>query len=392
MSDTGDNDVLDDFLVEAKKRSRKPSAGPAPVPEAKVPGKVSTEEENFFRAASGLRFKCGVCSRTHKTSNADFLKTLKKCVLEVTRAFGSKTARGHWGSKRHSTTYTYENKSNSDGLGFKFLPNAQAPEVVALTYRKPMPFASAFTVTPVMSAAYPRFVARWKKDRESLLNVHGRELIEEVSIREALGAPRTVTFIAVRGDAFVERAVRDYDRVIKEAEREAAPILERCRSIVRHKPEKWEVTKVHNDSDKWAGRLGHPETVESLDLNGHDLDAGDILGSFTTISDCDPTWVGLAGTAQAKRLIGLGLVNGLPAISWGMLKRKSTATHKYQNTAMVYFLSTWDGKMYLDLNGSGDAVFEWAKGAFRKHFPQNYMELVPIKGAEMVEPLASDES
>lgn len=348
-----------DFFKGARRRGPNPDrvgdlALVAPSAAGAAREKVNATEENLFSASVGFAFKCGVCGKAHKSSLLEKVQSLKLCIKRVVKRFGGPVQ--VYRNKRY--VKSHGDIEPSYGHGVKFLPEPEVAETIRFSYKTANAFTSIRPTSLAFATMYPKLDARFTEFSNRLNAVLAREFVEEVSVKEALGAPSTIKYIENRQEAFKQRAEAEAERVRLEQEALDPEVYTLAREWHTRKPEKFRVGDIergHSELKEWfQKRAPNVEPVRRVKINGKTLDSGTIIGWFNTL-DAAPVWDAYrTGTAE-KVLFDFGVVDGFPAISWGMVGcREFPRKHnrrEYKGLTVLNFVTLWGGKTFMNVNG-----------------------------------------
>jgi len=320
---------------------------------------INETEKNLLHASMGFRFKCGVCQKTHKSSIRERVKSLSVCVGKIMRQFGGTGS--VWKNNRY--VKSYGNREASNGLGVRFLPDPETADTMAFTYRMSNALAGVRPTHGAFPIMHPKLSKRFDELSKRLDEVLNREIIEELSLKEALGAPNSFDYIRARRDVFQKRAEADFERIKKEQEAFDPEAFQVARDWKKLKPEKWKIGEIirgKSDLEKWfKRRTPYTEPVKYAKINGGDHYDEAILGWFDTMSG-HPVWDTNSAGSVIKVLFDVGTVEGFPAISWGLVtaREKPTRHHtEYKGSTIINFVSLWNGKMFMNM-GAGSYLLK----------------------------------
>ena len=373
---------LRDFFKGARRRG--PVTGDlALVAPRAADSKVNATEENLFSASVGFAFKCGVCGKEHKSSLLSKVQSIKFCIKRIVKRFGEKC------NVRRAKRYVsgYGNSEPSYGHGVKFLPDPDTAETIQFTFKAANAFSTVKPTSRAFTTLHPVLSKRFDEFDQRLNDLLGREYIEDVSVKEALGAPSTMKFIEARQEAFKKRAEAEAERLRLEQEALDPEVYALAREWKTRKPEKFklgEIERGHGELKEWfQKRAPDSEPIRRLKLNGKPHDADTIMGWFKTLN-ASPVWDAYRTGNVEKVLFDVGLVNKFPAISWGMVgSREFPRKHhrrEYKGLTVLNFVTLWNGKTFLNMGGrDGDFTLD---AAFDR---RSKVEVVPVDDAQVVE-------
>lgn len=373
---------LRDFFKGARRRG--PVTGDHATAAPSAPGaKVNATEENLFSASVGFAFKCGVCEKLHKSSLLEKVQSIKFCIKRIVKTFGEK------GNVRRAKRYVqgYGNSEPTYGHGVKFLPNPDAAETVQFTFKAANAFSTVKPTSKAFTTLHPALSKRFDEFDQRLNDLLGREYVEDVSVKEALGAPNTMKYIRARQDAFKKRVEAEAERLRLEQEALDPEVYALARDWRSRKPERFklgEVERGHGELKEWfQKRAPDSEPIRRLKLNGKPHDADTIMGWFKTLN-AGPVWDAFRTGTVERVLFDVGLVNGFPAISWGMVgSREFPRKHhrrEYKGLTVLNFVSLWNGKTFLNMAGR-DGNFSLGSSLDRR----SMVEIIPFEDSYMVE-------
>ena len=128
------------------------------------------------------------------------------------------------------------------------------------------------------------------------------------------------------------------------------------------KPEKFKLgkrTEGNSDLNGWFQKKG-PESVQiirTVEINKVPQESDSIISWFTTVSG-NPVWNTNAAQSTMKVLFDIGLVNGFPAISWGLVhvrdmgRARRSGNRRKKGSDILNFVSLWDGTVMLNMSGA----------------------------------------
>lgn len=343
------------FFKDARRRglpkgTSRPGSAPAPTSE------IEANEANLVHAAMGFSFKCGICGKEHKSSHREKVKGLGLCIAKIVKKFGD--SEKVWRNKRYGVVYG--NKETSSGLGVRFLPDPATADTIVFTFKKYNAFSSMRPGGGAFSALYPKTVKRFDEFSKRLDQVFNREIIEEISLKEALGAPSTVNYLQARQASFRERAEAEFAKIKTDQEAADPAMFALARDWKKNKPERFKVGKVQRgyESDynikKWfKGSRPFVEPIHHIEINGTDHSGHEILGWFDRLSG-NPVWDSNSAPSIVTVLFDVGLIEGFPAISWGLITAKDEGGRRrtaYKASTLLNFVTLWNGKMFLNMAG-----------------------------------------
>lgn len=351
-----EQNLIDEFFKDVRRRS--PSKGTA-----KSGPVVDATEDNMVHAAMGFGFKCGVCKSRHGSAFTDKVKSLKGCIQKFVVAYTDR-GRGQMSMvnarSRHGTQFqrryykpVRENRTIEPGeVGYKFGPDTSEPDTLTLIYREKNPLQIAVPDNKLFERMCPKFVARCNAETERFDQVFAREMIDDVSIREALGAPDSFEYVAARAEALKVRAEKQLSELVgqhAEENKEFFATLENWRTI---KPERWSLKGAREKFTrfKFPKWLSGITPLESVTVCGRSMDEADIIKSFNRIVVFEP--LTHKTTAKYHRYVPLdiALVEGFPALSWVALNMSSYSRRKDKGTVATasHYLSLWSGKVFMN--------------------------------------------
>lgn len=362
------------FFKDARRRG--PSKGtsapveslvevPAPASEPEI----DPAEANLVQAAMGFSFKCGICHKSHKSSHREKVKGLAKCVGKILKDFGE---------KQYVKGQRYGDKDSSNGMGVRFLPDPATADTMVFTFKRYNAFTHVIPTSSVVDALYPNLKKRFAALNERLNEVFGREVIEEISLKEALGAPYTLPYLRAREKSFKERATAEFAQIAKDQKAfdpETFVLAQEWRLL---KPERFKVGVVKRGYGTGSGSVSKwfrnavplVEPIKTVEINGRDHGADTVLGWFDTMSG-HPVWDSNHAGSCAKVLLDVGLVGGLPAISWALVGAKDEGGNKRtvnKGSTILNFVSLWNGKMFLNMNGWSEELLLSYFGSNRRRY------------------------
>jgi len=345
-----DESLIQDFFKDARKRAQEKG----PVPESALPA----EDSNILHAAMGFGFRCGVCKKRHTSSITKRVPSLMFCVNEIVRRFGA---------YQHVTRYTAQNRrvtrkqwGSRDvvvGLGVRFIPSAEDPEALVFTYKEKNVLDAAMPDNRLFPVLYPKLHGKALDACERFRDVWNREIVEELSIREILAAPDSFGYVEARRDPFLRRALDEYERLKAEQAAAAGDLFEKIKKYRTLKPEKFIVTDPehgHYNIQSWFRKRAPGSMIKRVTVNGDTFDYDRILMAFgvpESIGGLDrPAFTALKTDDAECALFDLGLVDGYPTVSWGIVQVQKKGRHKYVAMTAVNFVSTWNGRHYLNVS------------------------------------------
>ena len=352
-----EQNLIDEFFKDVRRRS--PSKGTA----QKGPSADATED-NLVHAAMGFGFRCGICEKRHGSAIVEKVPSVKACIKKLVVHY---TDRGRGAMKyvnarsRHGTKFQRqyyqpirENRSIEPGeVGYRFQPTTEAPDTLSLVYREKNPLQILAPDNKLFEIMCPKFVARCNSETERFEQVFAREMIDDVSIREALGAPDTKDYIAQRVEGLKVRAEKQLGELVAQHAEENAEFLALVKNWREIKPERWSMKggREYNADykrPKWMSQGLKPFT--RCTVNGKELTGRDIIKSFKLIV----VWEPIAHRTLAKHHryvpIDLALVDGLPALSWACFNMSSYSQRKDKGTvaSASHYLTLWSGKTFMN--------------------------------------------
>lgn len=345
------------FFKDARRRglpkgTSRPDSAPSP--------EIDDKEKNLVQAAMGFSFKCGVCGKEHKSSHREKVKGLAICVGKIVKEFGE--ADKVWRNKRYGKTYG--DREPSSGLGVRFLPDPATADTIVFTFKKYNAFSAVRPGGGAFSALYPKTVKKFDEFSKRLDQVFNREVIEEISLKEALGAPSTIHYLRARQTAFRERAEAEFQKIKADQEAADPEMFALARDWKKNKPERFKIGEVHrgyNDEyniKKWyKGSMPSEEPIHKIEINGHDHSGYEVLGWFDRLTG-HPVWDSNNAPSTVTVLFDVGLVDGFPAISWGLITAKDEGGRSrtaYKASTLLNFVTLWSGKMFLNMDGRGES-------------------------------------
>jgi len=346
---------------------------PAPTSE------IDDTEKNLVQAAMGFSFKCGVCRKPHKSSHREKVKGLAVCVGKVLREFGQKNGK------------RYGNNETHYGFGVLFLPDPETADTMVFTYKRYNAFSAVHPASSAVDILYPILKKRFDTFSERLNDTFSREIIEELSIKEALGAPHTIQYIRARQEAFRKRALAEYAQVEESQKASDPETFALARDWRKLKPEKFKVGKMERGYGYGAGRLYKffknalpaVEPIKTVEINRTEQGADTVLSWFNRMGG-SMVWNANGAGSSTTVLYDVGSVDGFPAISWGLIGAKDEGGAKrpnYKGSTVLNFISLWNGNMFLNANG-------WSEEFLLSYFTDNrrrYVSVSPEKDSPVVE-------
>jgi hypothetical protein len=321
---------------------------PAPASEPEI----DPAEANLVQAAMGLNFKCGICHKPHKSSHREKVKGLAKCVGKILKDFGE---------KQYGKGQRYGDKDVSNGLGVRFLPDPETADTMVFTFKQYNAFTRVIPTSSAVEALYPTLKKRFATLNGRLNEVFGREIIEEISLKEALGAPHTLPYLRAREKSFKERATEEFAQIKKDQEAFDPETWELARNWRKLTPEKFKVGEMERGYATGSGHVAKwfknatpsVEPIQRVKINGKEHGADTILSWFFTMSG-DPVWDTNYTGSSAKVLYDVGTVDGFPAISWALVGSKDEGGNRrtvHKGSNIMHFVTLWSGKMFLNMFG-----------------------------------------
>jgi hypothetical protein len=351
-----DESLIDEFFSDVRRRApAKRALHKGPTPE-----RMDSVEENLVHATMGFGFKCGICGKKHKSSHREKVKGLAICIGKIVKEFGD--SEKVWRKKRYGTTYG--NKESSSGLGVRFLPEPATADTIVFTFRQYNAFSAVRPRSGAFSALYPKTVKKFDEFSKRLDEIFNREVIEEISLKEALGAPSTIHYLRARQTAFRERALAEFAKIKADQEAADPAMFALARDWKKGKPERFKIGKIERGYGdkykikKWFNGSGpSAEPIHEIEINGTNHGGYEILGWFDRISG-HPVWDSNNAQSTVTVLFDMGLVEGFPAISWGIITAKDEGGAKrtaYKASTLLNFVTLWNGKMYLNMDGRNES-------------------------------------
>lgn len=357
-----DDKLVSDFFeaLPSRRRRKAPAmlqnSGTAKAAPAE---EVGSEEQNLVHATMGFRFKCGVCKKVHKSSILEKVKSLKSCIAAVVKGFGEKHSTYGKGNRR---VQRHGNRESSTGAGVRFLPNPETADTIAFTYRAPNVFRSHLPGNGLFRIMCPKTYQRFTDFAERLDQVLNREVVEELSLREALGAPDTMDYIQARQKGFKERAEQEMAQLQADQEAHDPEMFKLAKDWRKIKPEKFKLgkrTEGNSELVGWFQKKG-PSSVQiinTVEINRVPQESDTIIGWFRTVGG-HPVWNTNCAQSTMKLLFDIGLVNGFPAISWGLVhvrdmgRSRRSSYRRKKGSDILNFVSLWDGTVMLNMDGA----------------------------------------
>lgn len=332
-----------DFFKDARKRHRPPTvAVPASAPAegtvAEAP--ISVEEENFFRAATGLRFYCGVCHKRHRSSKVENLKSLRACLRKIAQGFNG---------------------------GF-FKPNADQPTAVHFHYTPKSASMPGLPSNGLWTATHKSVVKEHEALMRQISDQVDREIVEVVSLTEVLGAPDTFAALRERFDKFNKEAAVKSESVIDEQRAITADFAKRIKGWRRMPFDKWTIKdRTFVENRKWATPTAFKlhDPLDNLKLNGAEHQGEWLMGSFR-IPDLDGMIKHSHKQERSTKVpFDMDLwSDGFPAFSWGVEVFRGSTWRSRKVQSQLCFVTTWDGRTYMNPTGNvlmGDLKDEEAR-------------------------------
>lgn len=351
-----EQNLIDDFFKDVRRRS--PSKGTA------KPHVSDAVEDNLVHAQMGFGFKCGICGKRHGSAIVEKVSSVKSCIQKLVVKFtdrGRGQMKNVLATSRHGNQFSRryyqpirENRSIEPGeVGYRFTPSPDAPDTISIVYREKNPLTVAVPDNKLFERICPKFVARCASETERFEQVFAREMIDDVSIREALGAPDTFEYIEQRAEGLKVRAEKQLGELVSrhaEENKEFLATVENWRTI---KPEKWSVKGAREKLVNFKYPKWMPDGMKpllSMTVCGKSMTSRDICRSFNRIVALEPILPRKTAKYHRYAALDMALIEGYPALSWVCLNMSSYSERKDKGTvgSASHYLSLWNGHVYLN--------------------------------------------
>ncbi len=385
-----EQNLIDEFFKDVRRRS--PSKGTA------QRGHVADAvEDNLVHAQMGFGFKCGICGKRHGSAIVEKVSSVKACIQKLVVKYtdlGKGQMKTVLARSRHGTQFNRryyhpirENRSIEPGeVGYKFSPDPSTPDTLTLVYREKNPLNIVAPANKLLEAICPKFVARCTAETERFEQVFAREMIDDVSIREALGAPDTFEYVEARASALKVRAEKQLSELVSQHAEENKEFLSTVENWRTIKPERWSVKgREYLTRFKMPAWMSTVKPLERVTVNGKGIYEGDLVKSFHRIIAFEPVTVKKPSNYHRYVPLDIALVDGYPALSWASLNCRSYSRRKDAGkvTNMSHYLSLWNGRVFMNryiYRENFSVADAWT------HLDQDFIELSRvIKDKEQVE-------